>query len=83
MLPADNGDCLWIEYGDPSSPRRILIDCGAVSAARTVASRIESIGAPSKRVFELFVLTHIDADHINGAPSTRRPQPADLPGRLS
>jgi hypothetical protein len=66
MLPADNGDCLWIEYGDPSRPRRILVDCGAVSAARTVASRIESIGAPSERVFELFVLTHIDADHING-----------------
>jgi beta-lactamase superfamily II metal-dependent hydrolase len=66
MLAADNGDCLWIEYGDPSRPRRILIDCGAVSAARTVTSRIESIGAPSERVFELFVLTHIDADHING-----------------
>jgi beta-lactamase superfamily II metal-dependent hydrolase len=66
MLPADNGDCLWIEYGEPSRPRRILIDCGAVSAARTVVSRIESIGAPSERVFELFVLTHIDADHING-----------------
>jgi beta-lactamase superfamily II metal-dependent hydrolase len=66
MLPADNGDCLWIEYGDPSRTRRILIDCGAVSAARTLASRIESIGVPSERVFELFVLTHIDADHING-----------------
>ena len=66
MLPADNGDCLWIEYGDPYRPRRVLIDCGAVSAARTVASRIELIGAPSERVFELFVLTHIDADHING-----------------
>jgi beta-lactamase superfamily II metal-dependent hydrolase len=66
MLPADNGDCIWIEYGDPSGPRRILIDCGAVSAARTVASRIESIGVPGERVFELFVLTHIDADHING-----------------
>jgi CHAT domain len=66
MLPADNGDCLWIEYGDPYRSRRVLIDCGAVSAARTVASRIESIGAPSERVFELFVLTHIDADHISG-----------------
>src|SRR5262249_30991911 len=66
MLPADNGDCLWIEYGDPSRPRRVLIDCGAVSAARTLASRIESLGAPSERRFELFVLTHIDADHITG-----------------
>src|SRR6516165_4808174 len=66
MLAVHNGDCLWIEDGDTSGPRRILIDCGAVSAARTVASRIESLGAPSERLFELFVLTHIDADHING-----------------
>jgi beta-lactamase superfamily II metal-dependent hydrolase len=66
MLPAENGDCLWIEYGEPSRRRRILIDCGAVSAARMLASRIESLGAPSERLFELFVLTHIDADHING-----------------
>ena len=66
MLPAENGDCLWIEYGDPQQPRRILIDCGAASTARTVASRIESIDVPAERAFELFVLTHIDADHING-----------------
>jgi hypothetical protein len=37
-----------------------------VSAARTLAARIELIGAPRDRAFELFVLTHIDADHING-----------------
>jgi hypothetical protein len=61
MLPAENGDCLWIEYGDPAQPRRILIDCGAESTARLLAPRLAVAGA-----FELFVLTHIDADHISG-----------------
>ena len=28
MLPAENGDCLWIEYGEENSPHRILIDGG-------------------------------------------------------
>ena len=60
MLPAENGDCLWIEYGDPQRPHRIVIDCGAKSTAGLLASRLN--GTP----LELFVLTHIDADHING-----------------
>ena len=60
MLPAENGDCLWIEYGDPQSPHRVVIDCGAKSTAGLLASRLN--GTP----LELFVLTHIDADHING-----------------
>ncbi len=63
MLPAENGDCLWIEYGDPKKPRRILIDCGAESTARVLGSRFDGSSPWS---FELFVLTHIDADHING-----------------
>ena len=64
MLPADEGDALWIEYG--SNPvRRILIDCGRKTAYRAVAERI--VG--SDRSFELFVLTHVDADHITGAVS--------------
>src|SRR4029450_5087816 len=28
-LLAGHGDCLWIEYGDPQAPRRVLIDGGA------------------------------------------------------
>jgi len=28
MLPARNGDALWIEYGDAESPRRIIVDGG-------------------------------------------------------
>jgi hypothetical protein len=62
MLPAENGDCLWIEYGDPVRPHRIVIDCGAESTAGMLAARLKGIEDPLK----LFVLTHIDADHING-----------------
>jgi beta-lactamase superfamily II metal-dependent hydrolase len=61
MLPAGTGDCLLIEYGDVGKPRRILVDCGAESTAQSLASRF------ANQEFELFVLTHIDADHISGA----------------
>lgn len=66
MLPAENGDCLWIEYGDPDNPRRILIDCGAKSAAKPLGTRIRKLGTSDEAKFELFVLTHIDSDHITG-----------------
>lgn len=66
MLPARNGDCLWIEYGDPASPRRILIDCGAFSAAELLERKLRGIENADDRKFELFVLTHIDSDHISG-----------------
>ena len=64
MLPANEGDALWIEYGDESAPKRLLIDCGRKTAYRTVAGRL---GGDPTLNFELFVLTHVDADHIAGA----------------
>ena len=67
MLPAENGDCLWVEYGTAKTPHRMLIDCGAVSAAALVRSLIRQRAGDGKLDFELFVLTHIDADHISGA----------------
>jgi hypothetical protein len=64
MIPAHNGDCLWIEYGHPKAPSRILIDCGAESAAKLLNARVAKLQTAD--AFELFVLTHIDADHISG-----------------
>ncbi len=68
LLPARNGDAIWIEYGDPGAPHRILIDGGAENATRDtiinlIAQRIDPRATPD---FELIVLTHIDADHITG-----------------
>lgn len=64
MLPANEGDALWIEYGDDAAPKRMLIDCGRKTAYRAVAERL---GNDPALTFELFVLTHVDADHIAGA----------------
>lgn len=65
MLPAEHGDCLLIEYGDTDRPSRFLIDCGAQSAVPALVRRLGLTGAAH---LELFVLTHIDADHIGGVP---------------
>jgi len=64
MLPAQYGDCLWIEYGDEREPRRILVDCGMKSTYRLLSKRLKK--SPDLR-FELLVLTHVDADHIQGS----------------
>ena len=66
MLPADQGDCLWIEYTDAGQTRRILIDGGTQSTYSRLKKRIEALPLQQRR-FELFVVTHIDSDHIGGA----------------
>jgi beta-lactamase superfamily II metal-dependent hydrolase len=65
MLPAREGDCLWIEYGDPARPRRILVDGGRQSAYATLKQRFVAL-PPDQRKFELLILSHVDADHIEG-----------------
>ena len=67
MLPAGHGDCLWIEYGDPGSPRRVLIDGGTKGTyKKALRPKLQTL-PDDKRRFELMVVTHIDADHIAGA----------------
>jgi hypothetical protein len=69
MLPAENGDCLLLEYGNQTGCGRVLIDCGAKSTVPVIASRLGQPRGHDGHAFELFVLTHIDADHINGVLS--------------
>jgi beta-lactamase superfamily II metal-dependent hydrolase len=68
VLPASHGDCLWITYGSSSSPHRMLIDGGPEQGDDMVLTelqrRLSAIGA--KHALELLVVTHIDADHIDG-----------------
>jgi hypothetical protein len=66
MLPARHGDCIWIEYGSAKKTYRMLIDAGPGQTYKHVRERILAL-PESKRHFELFVVTHIDADHIEGA----------------
>jgi len=71
MLHADHGDCLWVEYGeaDASPPKRILVDCGTERTYREhlKAKIAQTVAEEGSVRFELFVVTHVDADHIGGA----------------
>ncbi len=65
MLPAQYGDCLWIEYGKGGDTQRFLIDGGPAGTYEFIEKRIAMV-APGERAFELIVLSHVDADHIEG-----------------
>jgi hypothetical protein len=66
MLPAQQGDALWIEYGAPGQTHRVLIDCGTPPTYEVIRQRVERL-APADRRFDLLIVTHIDTDHIGGA----------------
>jgi len=65
MLPAAHGDCLWVEYGTGQRSRRILIDGGPAHTYPALRERILHLPSDDRH-FELLIITHIDADHIEG-----------------
>lgn len=67
MLPAGHGDSLWIEYGeDDRNIHRCLVDCGTQQTSKELLRRVAAL--PQREQFlELFILSHIDSDHIGGA----------------
>ncbi|MCB2188053.1 MAG: MBL fold metallo-hydrolase [Deltaproteobacteria bacterium] len=65
MLPALHGDCLFVEYGNEDSPRRMLIDGGPIGAYDALEARLAALPAGKKRL-ELLVLSHVDTDHAEG-----------------
>jgi hypothetical protein len=65
MLPAAHGDALWIEWGSPDDPRRMIVDGGPAHTYGALRDRILRL-PPGHRRFELLVVTHIDTDHIDG-----------------
>src|SRR6185436_19158896 len=67
LLPAAHGDALWIEYGSDPDRRRILIDGGPAHSYEFGLRNRMALQPEERRIFELMVVTHIDADHIDGA----------------
>ena len=66
LLPAAHGDSIWVEYGDPARPRRIVIDGGpAPTYEKGLFARLQRLKKGD--LIDLFVVTHIDSDHIDGA----------------
>jgi beta-lactamase superfamily II metal-dependent hydrolase len=69
MLPAEQGDALFIEYGTRENPSRVLIDAGVRKTSAAVRARIEHVPMErNKRHFDLLIVTHVDSDHIGGIP---------------
>lgn len=66
MLPAREGDCVLITYGDEGHPHRILVDGGRAATYREIKARFLQL-PEDQRTFELLVITHVDRDHIEGA----------------
>jgi beta-lactamase superfamily II metal-dependent hydrolase len=69
MLPAEHGDALLLEYGaGTEATHRSLIDGGPGNAYAGVRQRLMQIPpAPDgTRHLELLVVSHVDADHIDG-----------------
>lgn len=63
MHPASEGDALVLTWGtDPAKLNHALVDLGRTGDYRTIKPYLSAT-----QTFELFCLTHIDADHIEGA----------------
>jgi beta-lactamase superfamily II metal-dependent hydrolase len=63
MLPAEDGDCLLLEYGDANRTRRILIDGGRPNTYPQIRPLLEQL---DNKELDLLVITHVDQDHILG-----------------
>lgn len=68
--PSKNGDCFLISFGSNENDLKyLLIDCGYIDTFKNyLKNDLERIGK-SGGTLERLILTHIDADHIQGAIS--------------
>lgn len=65
MLPAREGDCLLLTYGQAGHERRVLIDGGRAATYDDLKTRLNRL-SDKEREFELLIVTHVDRDHIEG-----------------
>lgn len=66
LLPAADGDCLILSWSDVGPVSHMVVDGGRAGAYPHLKEHLTRI-ANNGEVLELYVLTHIDADHIEGA----------------
>ena len=66
LLPADEGEFIWVRYGENMNYANILIDGGTKDSGSEYAQIIEWIEKNGENI-EALVFTHIDYDHLQGA----------------
>lgn len=62
-LAAEHGDCVVLSYGDERHDYRVVVDAGVEGTADRLRKVLND--SPDA-VWELLVVSHIDADHIGG-----------------
>lgn len=65
MLPAREGDCIVIAYGEAHRPCRVMVDGGRLATYSVVRERFSHL-PDTERTFELLIVSHVDRDHIEG-----------------
>lgn len=68
LLPARQGDAIWVRWGTRDAHHQMIVDMGTVQIGTAIRKRLAALD-PNDRTFELLVVTHIDADHIGGVLS--------------
>lgn len=68
MFPAQNGDCFLISLGT-TNKYHVLIDCGYTDTYKKYLRDALVEISENKESINLFVISHIDQDHIQGAIS--------------
>src|SRR5258706_40992 len=68
MLPAAEGDALWLSWGPEQERHQLLVDLGVRATGQAFRERIKRL-PPRERRFDLLVVTHVDTDHIFGVLS--------------
>jgi len=77
LNPANDGDCLILSWGNGAA-HSLVVDLGRGSTYTAVKQRLQSLAS-----IELFVMTHVDADHIAGAiPMVREEKAPFMPKRV-
>ena len=66
LLPAQEGDFIWVSYGDDEKCNHILIDGGVKNTGNIYSKVLKEIHCKRECVTAV-IFTHIDIDHIQGA----------------
>jgi hypothetical protein len=62
MLPGLDGDCILLTWGEASELHHLIVDLGRGATSKQVRGQLAAL-----ENIEVFVISHIDADHIAGA----------------
>ena len=65
MLPARQGDAIWIRWGDTDNTYQMIIDMGTEAVGKQIHDKLKNL-PETERVLELLIVTHVDRDHIGG-----------------